>query len=689
MRKLAALTLSLFLTTGIALADTPKDSKDKGKDAESQAQTKKPAASSARAAAAAPKRVDKTAELATQVEALRRSLEAQQGQIQQLREELAKRDAQIGEAREAATAANAKATEASGKATEAANATAQVATTATALNASVTEVKASNETLKTAVAESQKAVKSVESPSAIHYKGITITPGGFIEAATVYRSRAASADINTPFTGIPFPGNALSKVTENNFTARQSRLTLLAESKVGTAKLTGYFETDFLGAGTTSNNRQSNSYVFRQRQIWGQAAFDNGWSVTAGQMWSLATENRKGINNRAEWLPVMVDPQYVVGFTWQRAYGFRVVKDFGGKAAFGISIEGPQATIGGRGFSATTPATGTGTQNFWLNAPGAGGGLYNAFDATGYSVNEAPELVVKFATDPGWGHYEAFGILSTFRDRIYPCAVISTQATGTVTNADGSTTTYKGAPITCAAGATSPSALGATNDLRTGGGFGASVDLPITKKVDFGFKVVGGDGIGRFGSSQLPDATARPDGTLALIRTAHALGRIEIHPTPKLDIYIYGGNEYAWRAAYTGYQSVKTTTTLISNPNGVAGAPVLTNTTIARSTGGIGGYGSPFANNSTCSTEVPPSGTSAPGAGGCAGDIRNIMEGTVGFWHKLYQGPKGGVRWGMTYSYITKMGWSGNNLTGGVPGPSVSPKAVDNMVWTAFRYYLS
>src|SRR5215472_9091362 len=573
MRKLAALTLSLFLTTGIALADTPKDSKDKGKDAESQAQTKKPAASSARAAAAAPKRVDKTAELATQVEALRRSLEAQQGQIQQLREELAKRDAQIGEAREAATAANAKATEASGKATEAANATAQVATTATALNASVTEVKASNETLKTAVAESQKAVKSVESPSAIHYKGITITPGGFVAAETVYRSRAASAGINTPFTGIPFPGNALSKVTENNFEARQSRLTMLAESKVGAAKVSGYFEADFLGAGTTSNNRQSNSYVFRQRQIWGQAAFDNGWSVTGGQMWSLATENRKGINNRAEWLPAQIDPQYVVGFTWQRAYALRVVKDFHGKAAFGVSIEGPQTTIGGRGFSSTSTAGVTTFQNFWLNAPGAGGGLLNAFDSTGYSVNEAPEFLVKFATDPGWGHYEVFGILSTLRDRIYPCAVISTHATGTVTNSDGSTTTYKGAPITCAAGAASPSALGAVNDLRTGGGFGASVDLPITKKVDFGFKVDGGDAIGRFGSSQLPDATARPDGTLALIRTAHALGKLELHPTPKLDIYIYGGSEYAWRAAYAGYTTIGITNTPAIPGCGAANQP--------------------------------------------------------------------------------------------------------------------
>src|SRR4029077_19278951 len=128
----------------------------------------------------------------------------------------------------------------------------------------------------------------------------------------------------------------------------------LAETKVGSAKLTGYYEADFLGAGTTSNNRQSNSYVFRQRQLFAQVAFDNGLSVTGGQMWTLATENRKGIQNRQEALPMQIDPQYVVGFTWARQYGVRVVKDFGGKFALAASIEAPQTTIGGRGFSTVT-----------------------------------------------------------------------------------------------------------------------------------------------------------------------------------------------------------------------------------------------------------------------------------------------------------------------------------------------
>jgi hypothetical protein len=177
----------------------------------------------------------------------------------------------------------------------------------------------------------------------------------------------------------------------------------------------------------------------------------------------------------------------------------------------------------------------------------------------------------------------------------------------------------------------------------------------------------------------LPDVTARPDGTLALIKSAQWLGQLEFHAKPKLDIYAYVGQEYGGRAAYTGYQSVRFSTTTLTGSG--AGAPVGTATTITTSNTGIGGYGSPFANNSGCSTENPPATQLAPSAGGtCAGDIRAITEGTIGFWHKVYTGPKGGVRWGIQYSYITKTGWFGVN--------SISPKAVDNMLFTSFRYYI-
>jgi hypothetical protein len=681
MKKLAAFTLSLFLTTGMALADTPKDADPK---------PSRPAAPAKAKAAAKAEKADSA--IAAEIEELRQALQSQQEQLQLLKEELAKRDRQIDEAREAAAAANARAAEASTKAVEAVNSTAEVKTTAATLNTSVSDLKASNETLKTAVAKEQAEEKKAEEtgPNSLRFKGITLTPGGFFAAESVARQHAVSGDINTPFTGIPYPGNALSKVTEFNASARQSRIAMLAEGKIEHAKLSGYYETDFLSAAVTSNNRQSNSYSLRQRQFWGQVATDSGLIVTGGQMWSLATETKQGLQVRTELPPMTTDPQYNVGFTWARQYGLRVVKDFGGKFAVGFSVEGPQATIGGRGFSTVTSATGATSQNFFINAPGAGGGLLNAFDATGYTVNKAPDFIFKVAADPGFGHYELFGILSTFRNRIYPCAIVSPAAT----NASG-TVVLNGPALAGNSGTctnTSPSAVGAFNDTRTGGGVGASARWPLFhKKLDFGVKGVAGDGIGRYGSAQIADLTFRPDGTQALIRTAHGLASFEYHATPKLDIFAYFGGEYGWRAGYTGYQTDAITTSQtftttacvvdpITCPTGFQTTATTVNTHTT-SNSKIGGYGNIAANNSGCSTEGVPAGTSAPSGGGtCAGDTRFIYEGTLGFWHKIYQGPKGGLRWSIQYSYFSKNAWSGAG--------SIQPKAVNNMVWTSFRYYL-
>ena len=695
MKKLAALALSLFLTAGTAFADSPKDTpKDTPKESDAQ-----PAKSSTAAKPATPKT---NAEIAAEVEELRQTLQAQQQQIQMMKEELAKRDREIEATREAAATANSRATDANAKAVEAVNATAEVKATQASLDSTVNSLKTSNAVANSAVSNTAASnmaggQEKSDEPVAIRYKGITITPGGFVAAETVWRQHAASADINTPFNGIPYPGNALYQQAENNFTARQSRLSLLAESKIDTVKLTGYYEADFLGTGVTSNNRESNSYVFRQRVLYAQAATDSGWIITGGQQWSLATENRKGILNRQEWTPTTIDPQYTVGFNWERQYGFRVVKDFDGKFALGFAVEGPQATIGGRGFSSVTTTTvGTAsttvTGNTFINAPGSGAGLYNFVDTAGNTINKAPDLIFKAAADPGFGHFELLGILSFFQNRVYPCGVVGTNTKDTV---PGTTT------LPCSInGSTAPSTLGVYNADKTGGGIGASARIPLfNNKVDIGIKALGGDGVNRYGTAQLADLTFRPDGTAALLRGGQALGRIEFHPNPKLDIYVYYGAEYAWRSAYVGYDLITITKTP-AIPATITSPAIPATTTTSIKTGQIGGYGSPYANNSGCSTEGLPGfttlggGTSAnqltPGSGTCAGDTRLIAEVTAGFWHRIYQGPKGGLRWGIQYSYIYRDGWSGNNTapTAATQPGGISPRATENMVLTSFRYYI-
>jgi hypothetical protein len=529
-----------------------------------------------------------------------------------------------------------------------------------------------------------------DNPIAIRFKGITLTPGGFIAGETVFRNKAESADINTAFNNIPFPGNPGGQTTEFNGTARQSRLSLLAEGKLAAVKLTGYVETDFLGAGITSNDNESNSYVLRLRQGWGQAKFDNGWSITGGQMWSLVTETKKHVDNRSEALPMTIDPQYTVGFSWARQYGLRVAKTFGDKLTLAASVEAANTTLTVHGnptsvipattvtkFNAGTPeevdvpvATSTTFNNFLVGAPGLGGGLYNPVGT--YAYNKTPDFVFKAALDPGWGHYEVFGIVGTFRDRVYPCFTahgalsITYPGDGTIQPLPAVNTVTIPAAVCAQTGSSNP-ASAAFNSSSTGGGIGANARAPLGKKVDVGIHFLGGDGIGRYGTAGLPDTTARPDGTLALIRSYQALGTLEFHPTPALDIYANVGGEYAGRATYNS---------------------------------GKEGYGSYARRDDGCAVETLP--LAAPGAAinttavlgsngfipgalsNCDGDARNIIEGTIGFWYRFYSGPKGRFQFGSQYSYVIKNTWSGVNAA----GDGVGPHAIDNMVFTSVRYYL-
>jgi hypothetical protein len=593
-----------------------------------------------------------TSSVTAELQQMKQALEAQQQQIQQLSEELKSRDQALQQVQQRLDQNQAVASQAQSKADTAVAQSGQQEQTVTALKSDVADLKTNVANTALTVQETQKnAAASVESPIALHFKGVTLTPGGFMVAETVYRPKATNADVNTPLNSIPFSGTTQGRLSEFNASGRQSRISMLVEGQLKGAKLTGYYETDFLSAGTTSNNNQSNSYTLRQRQFWGQAALSDGLSFTGGQMWSLVTETKKGMENRTEATPLTIDAQYTVGFSWARQYGFRVVKSFNNKAFLGFSIEGPQTTFGGHGFSNITTASTTNTtagalittstvQNFVFGAAGTGGGLFNP--TANYSFNRSPDFIVKAAFDPGWGHYEIFGVGSTFRDRAFPCAVVNAAHPCFIN------------------GSTKPSVVGAFNDSRLGGGVGANVRIPlIAKKLDFGVHGLFGDGIGRYGTASLPDATAHPDGTLSLVRGGQALATLELHPTPRWDIYVNAGVEYAARTAYPGYLVIKADGT---------------------SSFGAGGYGSRLFNNSGCSTETAPSNQFAPNSGTCNADTRLITEGTLGFWHRIYTGPYGKLQWGLQYSYLARSSWSGNN--------GIAPKAIENMFFTSFRYYL-
>ncbi|MGA1985013.1 MAG: hypothetical protein ABSG72_02000 [Candidatus Sulfotelmatobacter sp.] len=567
------------------------------------------------------------------VQALKDALAAQQLQIQQLNQQLQRQQA-WQEAQQSAAADKAKAAPAP---------TQQVAELS-----SDAAVPQSTSSTGISMQEAPPSTNPMEGPISIHFRGITITPGGFVAAEFVRRSRALGADLPTPFNSLTMPGASQSKTSEFFGSARQTRPTVYVSGRLKDVEFSSYVSADFLSAGVTSTATQTNSYTLRLRQAWGQAKWDNGWSVLGGQMWSLVTEGKVSIApsddtgrvNDAR--PSTIDPGYNVGFTFARQYGLRVTKNFSNKVAFAVSIENAQATLTTHGNA----------DNFLVGEAGAS----NSYNTTAnYAFNPSPDIVAKLAFDPGFGHYEVFGLFDRFRDRIFPCEE-------DVTNGATPPVITTVSPL-CPALTDGGTAAAAYNAAKSGGGFGVNARWAFANKhVVFGVHGFGGSGIGRYGAAQLSDVAVNGDGTLHLIKDLQGLATLEYHGK-KLDFYTYGGAEYAARTASW-------------DPLGDKGK------------GAAVGYGAQACDNFGCYTETVPTANSgfAPGTlANCTGDTRAIKEGTIGLWYSIYQGKEGRFRVGTQYSYVTRQTWSGVGFTG---GGGTTPSGLDNMIFTSFRYYL-
>jgi hypothetical protein len=576
-----------------------------------------------------------------EIRELREQMLSQQAQIDALKQANAEKDARLAEAQQSAQTAQTAAASATAKADTLSTTVSANTDAVTALSSSVTDLKSTSVGLVQTVNETKKTVTdAIDSPLSIRYKGVQITPIAFFAFEGVNRTRSINSDINTPFNSTPFPGAAQAQTSELNFSGRQSRIGALFQSNTESVKLAGYVEADFLGTGTSSNDNQSNSYVLRQRQIWGQAATNSGFTITGGQMWSLVTETKVGTDARTENLPQVIDPQYHVGFSWTRNPDIRFQQKFG-MFTGAVSLENAQLVS----FAGTND-----NGNFFLGSAGTNGGLYNL--TTNYSNNVAPDVIVKFTADPAhFGHYEIGGLARWFRDRYYPNQTLAT-----------------------------PSAAGATNDTKVGGGFIANARFPVTHFADIGVHVLAGAGVGRYGTSQLPDVTVHPDGTLEPIKNFQGLFSLETHPTKKFDVLFYAGTEYAQRTTYLS--------------------------TVGADKGKLDGYAPISSSNAGCGIEtlptVPTSGLGSIGTAGgapydpgtpanCLGATRVVQEGTIGFTYRVYNNPKyGRLQYQGFYSYLDRNAWAG--VTSGTYGSASATyggaKATNNMVFWSMRYYI-
>jgi hypothetical protein len=538
-----------------------------------------------------------------------------QGEIDGLKSDLAAKDEQLKQAQQTAADAQTAAAKAEADATAQQQAVTDNAAAVTTLQGTVGDLKINAVSLATTVSDETTSIKkAINNPDVLHFKGITLSPtGSFLAAETVWRQGATGGDINTPFTGVPLANSDASQLSEFFGSGRQSRLALKAVGKLPSFTMTGYYEMDWLSAGVTSNNNQSNSYTLRQRQLWADAKTTSGWDFSGGQGWSLVTETTQGLTRGSEILPATIDAQYEAGFVWTRQYSFRVSKDFGKTFYLGASIENAEML---------NPAGQGIPTNELFGSIGTGGGLYNL--NANYSFNYTPDFVVKMAFEPGWGHWELFGIERNFRDRIYPAT---------------------GSPY---------------NSTAIGDGIGGGFRAPLgTKVIMIGLKGLWGQGVGRYGSSTIADVTLRPNATISPIHGFSALSTVELNPTPNFNMYFNYGGDYLDRdyalngTTQVGYgtRSTNMSGCLTETFNGTAAA----------------------------------GGAAAIAPANCGGSNKDVQEFTAGYWWNIHNSPKGRLRQGIQYSRFERDLWSG---AGGTANPGNGAKGDDSMIFTSLRYYL-
>jgi hypothetical protein len=429
--------------------------------------------------------------------------------------------------------------------------------------------------------------------------GVTIQLGGFFEAAGLYRSRTTPTDIVSSFTATPERNLATYHEPQFVESARQSRLqALITANPDEVTKLQAFFATDFLGAAPTANYNESNSWTPRIREGFiTYARSDYGFYVLGGQTWTLLTANRVGVDPTKIALPLEIDPQYVVGLNWARQSQFRIAKNLGSDQFWAaLSIENASTVVAG-----TAPTI----EGKTINVSNAGAGV----DATGNNItnNFAPDVVGKLTADFPIAHLEAYGVGRVFNDRVSQVG-------------------------------------GGTNYSQfAGGAGGAAIIHVIPTYVDLQLSGLAGRGIGRYGTSQLPDVTYNAQGKESPLPGYEALAGLVGHVTPDVDLYAYFGVEHV-SARY--------------GDTGTAAKPVAF------------GYGNPLYNNTGCETELSTV---------CAANTSGTAELTFGEWWKFVHSKEyGTMQVGTQYSYERRYVFQGE-------GPT--PKTDENLFYVSFRWY--
>lgn len=302
------------------------------------------------------------------------------------------------------------------------------------------------------------AAASGEEAYSIRFGNASLTPGGWVDFTSYFRSRDVGSGLGTSFASIPFDNTVQGGLSELRFTAQNSRMTLRADETFGATRVFAYAEADFNGYLPANAYVSTNSDSMRLRVYFTNLSRGR-WEFLAGQSWSLLTPNRVGVSPFLSEIynTLHLDTNYEVGLTYARQAQLRAVVHLTPQIALGVSTENPEQYSGG---TATFPALFSTSQTDLGSGSGAGGGTS--------TPTLHPDVIAKLAADPGWArrhwHFEIAGLLT---------------GVATVTPAS----------VTKAA---------STRDVREGGGVSGAVNVPLRQGLHLILTGFWSDGGGRY-----------------------------------------------------------------------------------------------------------------------------------------------------------------------------------------------
>jgi hypothetical protein len=258
----------------------------------------------------------------------------------------------------------------------------------------------------------QAAAAEQSSPLQLKIGDATITPVGFMDITNTWRSTNPGTSLQTNFGSFPYNNVTAGRLTEDKWSAENSRLGLRVDAKVRGANVLGYFEGDFVGTGAAALNTQvsSNSMLFRLRQYYVDVR-KGFWEVLAGQAWSMILPNRKAMSPIPADLfyTQVVDVNYTNGLFWGRIPGIRFIGHPSDKVTFGIALENATQYFGGSGGGGTPtlPAAFATSYNAEVD---------NSVNNDRTTPNVHPDIIAKIVFEPTTHfHFEIGGLEDTVK----------------------------------------------------------------------------------------------------------------------------------------------------------------------------------------------------------------------------------------------------------------------------------